>query len=1616
MFLGDGVIEWVALGWTQDEDVVPEFSLKASLEYDLLHEAGLVSGPPVMRKKILRINTKSLYTQRKYNLLREESEGFAKVLSLLHTGVTPAQLDATQTDLLALIGYFDLDASRVLDLTLDAFEAQPENANFVELLGALFKRASIPHVLGFKFQFYKRDSVDSGQRQLETPRSLYRLAATLLANDLVDVDALLPHLSPSRADIVAQHRARVKQLEADARAFGKVNLAAKSDDTVEAASASDADSTNDDSGNQVFGLIAGLLEIGAETRAFEMITWFQARGVNPLASQPLAAQLCASVHALVRDLYAPLSLQPMQLVASRSSAVATVGSTTTTTKADAVSKKPALTSADELVSVVFPILAMLGPQLHHDQLLFTKLLRIISHLLESDAKKQQPPPPSTTTTMTSDATDSTGLLAAVQRVIVTSFFPAITHQGSNPSAVFQLWDLLKLYPFEQRYRMYQQWQAAYARSPEMKLVEAQVVQHTRKVMRRLTADRAKPSARSLTHFAHANPLVVFRTMLRQIQSYDNLIQPVVESFKFITPLGMDVLSFVLVSELAKSRQSMKSDGTNVSLWLASLASFAGSFYRKYPTVELAGLLQYLIQRLQNWESVDLVVLSELLSKMGSCISFEDISLSQLEAQAGAPHLWQEPADPKLMNRRAIPRLRDALVKRNLALPLCLLICQMRSRIEFHESASSMATHLKLLGRVYDTCQMTLSQLLQFLNSVVDPLVYATMLPSLTALVHEYHVRPELAMTLSRPAIRFDDPVLRKAPRSIHASGSSAATSGLDPGRRNWFMDAPALLEDVGNALRRRTDGDNDTVSDDPFGGMTKVLYVTFWSLILYDIHVPFPQYEAEILRLRNALNAATNGPLTGAERKKLKEKTSQMIDKLTNEQKDQVAHRKRVFERLETKKAALFVAHDTRSAVQELLQTCIVPRALLSPEDALFCAKFMARLHAINTPAFSTLQYYDLVNLKLPPLVLCVTEREAGNLGIFLKESVSLLLRWYQSSAAYEEDALHGRSGFSVDLHDPTKKLPHRQYKLVYAKWHKGMTRAFAATLGGGEYMPIRTTLVLLTKLIDVFPASKSTAESLLGIVEALTAEEREDIKIMARRYFALLTKRKTTLLEDKLLVVPVVEKKGKPPTTMSGERDDDGANDSSVAAADTEATTATATGAAVLDSVKVASPPPTTATVSSESSLSSSRERKSGRVLRQELESGEISTPPPSSVSVSRRSSERSAASDGAKDGGNRSSASAGSSSRLKRRDSDRGATDDSSANSGRHVDEKRGRREPRDATSPGRPPLPSPSSGPSNSSRGNGGASIATVASAAADQPTVSGHKRDRSRERRSGSTEGRRNGRDRDRERGSGSGPATAPASERDATDNSSRPSDTPKKESGDGSSEPPSESRKRQRVEPSEAALRRQLTEKKDQEGRRDGRERPESVVPAAGRGADGSSAGAGRDTERPERSERPQQPRSTGAESAPSGAQAQLSTPPVPRKMVSLVSSSSRKREAPSAEEDGRQGGAGDSGSGDPNDEHWRRDAGGRSSHGGRGGDAGRGSDGGEPKHRGGAMDEKKKVRHGRKGGHEGGGGGGSSAMSGNQQQQQQQGPSREQRYGREGRKASISVTPLVRDD
>ncbi|KAF2490528.1 hypothetical protein BU16DRAFT_543844 [Lophium mytilinum] len=113
--------------------------MRAELEVPLLIADNLVRA--TFAKMAIRKGTNALYKQSAYNLLREESEGYSKLMTEYFTTVNSAPpsdivVKDTFQRVKALIGAFDLDVGRVLDITLDVFAnlLVKHNEFFIKLL------------------------------------------------------------------------------------------------------------------------------------------------------------------------------------------------------------------------------------------------------------------------------------------------------------------------------------------------------------------------------------------------------------------------------------------------------------------------------------------------------------------------------------------------------------------------------------------------------------------------------------------------------------------------------------------------------------------------------------------------------------------------------------------------------------------------------------------------------------------------------------------------------------------------------------------------------------------------------------------------------------------------------------------------------------------------------------------------------------------------------------------------------------------------------------------------------------------------------------------------------------------------------------------------------------------------------------------------------------------------------------------------------------------------------------------------------------------------------------------------------------------------------------------
>jgi len=1093
-------------------DAVPSATFKKFLDEELLEMAGLTNAV-VFVKRMKKLNTDQVYRQRKYNLLHEESEGYSKVTTLLsRLRGDKTLVDAAKT-LRALIGGFDLDPNRVLDVILESLEydcggsLELANAHF-NLVWQLNLGASLSDVIGFKFQHY---------HNRVTPRSLCCLAAMLLSASLIDIGALLPHIAPSLEALADNVKDHANAIDKDSRRLGFVSLGSledKQDASIQVTATNDisgADMKKNYVSSQLFGVTEALLWDRRWRLTEPLLTSMERVGALPGGDIGCRHALCSLVHFTIDPIYAILS--------PRSLGVATLWSLVPPAPpASAIQRAytqlfvrrletSEIASVSQLLAVLEPLSCHLNLYAAFDASLMTKLARVVKYLLEVKLLEHNGP-------------------FVARRLLKHVLLPALSLLPANPGCVLELWSATKCLPYKERHLLYTTWRgravergAIGTKHFEVTRVECKAGYDARQALKRVANEKknSKHVGRSLAKIAHSNPFVVFHVILSQIESYDNMIQPIVESFGFMTPLALDVLSYMLPLHLADlSRSKLQDDGITISHWFQYLAHFTGVFYRAYPQTELRPLLDFLLVRLEAGGSLELLVFNELLARMGGCEVLEDISDSQIGGLAGGETLRREMLAFDKSSKRAVSKLQDALCTPEIAVPMLVLIAQQRGYALFKGDMG----HIKLLGQLFDRCQLVLVQLVEFLSrsneqassvGANEKHSYLELLPDFQTLCLVLRIEPQIALHAARPlvaaaaarqrALVKEEKSTIKLTTKLVVMNQPTANNMLDKWDSNGALMKAAMLA---------------SLPSEEWEAMTTEFYLIFWSLSLYDIKVPIKAYDTQIAILRAKYNTVQREVEESDKRKKEMTRCLNVVDVLTTELAAQKDHCKQILGDLEMHRDKLLgaVVEDQRRSISEaVLQRCVMPRVTVTPEDALFCATFFHKLHALETPNFSSLQYYDRVVKDVFPVVYCATDREAHCLGVFLRATFEPLKRWRFDRRLYDKEAA-SKPGFSVAIGSPAR-CSYDQYCTVFFKWYDKITKITLHCLD--QYKDHgRGCILVLIKLIGIYPVRKRVNEQLMDKLEAIRKQEdMKDLQAMAQRYHTLLSKRKDTLFED---------------------------------------------------------------------------------------------------------------------------------------------------------------------------------------------------------------------------------------------------------------------------------------------------------------------------------------------------------------------------------------------------------------------------------------------------------------------------------------------------------------------
>ncbi len=759
--------------------VVPHRLILERLEPTLLEEAALLTSAAAFSKKVARVNTASLYRQQKYNLLREESEGFSKVVVLLDGlgNEAAASDDGGQVydRLVAIIGFFDLDPSRVIDLIMDAF------ALFVSLgrpharLLGLLERFAFPTETVTALVGFKMAPIAKGHRRvpLEMLRALLLMTAILISRGRVSFEGIYPHLCRPGGvdgDATAGEAALVEIVANGDIAPGGMQGTSSGVPLGEGALhqpachsvAHEVERLTADAyaANLLALLTEALLRVGEIGRACMMLERFPAFSTYPAITQAICAVIhviiepvfsspilaCARSAALVEDREGGHGLPPAgrAFFVDTCSQVQLMGlleiPLLPKEGAPEEGEYRAFVRGTGLLAVLLRWLRY-GPRggLYADCVLLTKIARFGRAHLDAVGWKARGGEGAVTKSYeegTEDCEERAFIAKQWLSIAKNHLLPSLMASHASASSAHEVWRLIERFPYHSRYAMYASLDAAGAsrgrgetgededarrsykgHAPLIALASTIARGDTRRVMRRLTVENVKQYGRLLAKLTHAAPTVVLPIILDQLQAYDNLIQPVVDALKYLTPLAFDVLSCTLVGALGRPSRGhrLKEDGTSIAMWLQSLAAFGGALYKKYDRANVHSLLDYIVNQLRAGCAFDLVVLSALIARMTGIECNVNISDDHLEAIVGGGALLQEAVIAEGAKgaaaavplgrafRRSTMRLVSALQVHGLAVPLWRLLAQQRSITAFarDDSSGGDLVHLKQLGTLLD---------------------------------------------------------------------------------------------------------------------------------------------------------------------------------------------------------------------------------------------------------------------------------------------------------------------------------------------------------------------------------------------------------------------------------------------------------------------------------------------------------------------------------------------------------------------------------------------------------------------------------------------------------------------------------------------------------------------------------------------------------------------------------------------------------------------------------------------------------------------------------------------------------------------------------------------------
>ncbi|KAH9938580.1 transcription factor/nuclear export subunit protein 2-domain-containing protein [Fomitopsis serialis] len=985
----------------------------------------------------------------------------------------------------------------------------------------------LAQVLGFKFAHYQLQEVSE-----PVPRNLYLMAAILIREDFISLEDLLLHVCIISTDF---DYPQTVPCESDERiSNAKTSQLAMAAPLESSGTASKAKATPPPEAkeakeppNQRLGLLNALLAVGALRPAIALLSkWSWMVDAFPEIADLIIRVLHHSITPLYesngnvkrtmsftkpRARYGSAGIIPP--IERRPHLTLWAPTPPSTNHIDFVfffpdwiQHVPVCHTFDDLMDVIDPLMKFIGLHVSRDPAYLTKFLRLGRvHMMTTVAVDPETKKPL-------GAPDPDHPVRQFWfKVLRLYLLPALPLIRGNAVCTVEVWNILRQYETTLRWQLYGEWKSStYKSHPELRVRQVQSDRESKGILRRLSHNTIDSLSGTVAKLAHSNPCIFFTNAVNQIMAYDNLAGVVIQALNY---------------------DRVKDDGVNTSDWLQSeYRSFTGMLFRRY-SADLTPLLKYIVHQLHNGQTTEIIVLRELIWKMAGIEPLPSLSDAQVVAMAGVASATRgarlDPGDAVLKGPQ---RLGKALLESNLALPLLI---QVRS--------NGSPTH---------------GVLLQYLDLLTTPTIIRPMLNvSIGRVQSSALAMQEKERLASEEAERRLKAALTAKREPIAASRVASPSIGENPVAGDATQDAKAHVTEPsagdmnvetsenGGAMIVRTESPWLPELHALFDDVKKIappiaaqyigpgFYLTFWQLSTYELVPPAARYDEECATLRSLsreedslYNAADRSSdrtkrQTAPVHREKRNRYNLYVNILGQELKEQTAVRGFTIKRLAREKQHWF-AHCTginaTALGQALVDYCFLPRCLLSPMDADFCAQFIKAIHSLCTPGFPTVTCWDrIIGDSMQSMVFSCSEYESRNYARFLHAILSDAWKWWQDEALYHQENRTKSGGKTVLLPGMTRRqftkavlaeedfLRWPDWRKLLRKWHHKLTTCLCHCIETGEFMNVYNAIIVLKEILPVYPIGVVHKEAGANIrtqmEKFLEKETRGDLKILGR-------------------------------------------------------------------------------------------------------------------------------------------------------------------------------------------------------------------------------------------------------------------------------------------------------------------------------------------------------------------------------------------------------------------------------------------------------------------------------------------------------------------------------------